>query len=181
MSDVRDLVGDLEPDELERLQQVHRLLEQAGPPPSLSPGSEQASTPGATVIAFPRRRRSIVAAFAAAAAAILLFGIGYLVGGREPDAVRSVAMSGPSGASGTLEIYAKDDAGNWPMQLSVKRLPEGTYALWLTRDGRLAESCGTFAVASGNTSVPLNAPYRLGDFDGWVVVPAGGRKPVLTT
>ncbi len=39
MSDVRDLIGDdVGPDELERLQRVHTLLVQAGPPPSLSPG-----------------------------------------------------------------------------------------------------------------------------------------------
>ena len=31
-----------------------------------------------------------------------------------------------------------------------------------------AESCGTFAVASGTTTVPLNAPYQLKKFDGWV-------------
>jgi hypothetical protein len=29
--------------------------------------------------------------------------------------------------------------------------------------------------------VPLNAPYKLSSFDGWVVVPAGSRQPVLTT
>jgi hypothetical protein len=29
--------------------------------------------------------------------------------------------------------------------------------------------------------VPLNAPYKLWSFDGWVVVPSGNREPVLTT
>ena len=38
MSDLRDLIGDdVDPEELNRLQRVHTLLEQAGPPPSLSP------------------------------------------------------------------------------------------------------------------------------------------------
>ena len=46
---------------------------------------------------------------------------------------------------------------------------------------RLAEPCGTFAVASEETNVPLNAPYKLRSFDGWVVVPAGAEEPVLTT
>jgi hypothetical protein len=180
MSDVRDLVGDLEPDELDRLQQVHDLLEQAGPPPSLSPAVAQAPAPTADVIAFPRRYRTLAAALTAAAA-VLLFGVGYLVGGRGPDALRTVAMGGPAGATGTLEIYSQDSAGNWPMQLSVRRLPPGTYALWLTRNGRLAKPCGTFAVADGDARVPLNAPYRLRSFDGWVVVPAGGSDRVLTT
>ncbi|HEX5583120.1 hypothetical protein [Gaiella sp.] len=180
MSDVRDLVGDLEPDELERLQRVHTLLEQAGPPPPLSPAVAEPRPPTARVIPFPRRYRYFAAALATAAA-LVLFGIGYLVGGRGPDPVRTLAMSGTGGARASLEIYAKDTAGNWPMQLAVEQVPQGKYVLWLTRDGRLAESCGSFAVAEGDTNVALNAPYRLKDFDGWVVVPAGGGKTVLTT
>ena len=43
MTDVRDIIGDdVEPGELERLERVHALLEQAGPPPELSPGVEHA-------------------------------------------------------------------------------------------------------------------------------------------
>jgi hypothetical protein len=180
MSDVRDLVGDLEPEELARLQRVHALLEQADPPPVLSPRIEHPPKPRADVIAFPRRYRYL-AAVGAAAAAVLLFGFGYVAGSQGPDAAKTVAMSGPGGATGTLEIYAQDAAGNWPMRLDVNGLSAGKYGLWLTRDGRLAEPCGTFAVAAGETTVPLNAPYRLRDFDGWVVVAAGAREPVLTT
>jgi hypothetical protein len=180
MNDVRDLVGDLEPDERERLQRVHELLEQAGPPPSLTPGLARPPAPTAEVIRFPRRYRPL-AAVAAVAAAAVLFAVGYAVGGREDDADFTVAMSGAGGARGTLAVYEKDAAGNWPMRLRVSGLAEGRYGLWLTRGGRLAEPCGTFAVATGKTSVPLNAPYKLSSFDGWVVVPAGSRQPVLTT
>jgi hypothetical protein len=180
MSDVRDLVGDLEPEELARLQHVHTLLERADPPPPLSPALEQAPTPTAKVIPFPRRYRYIAAA-GAAAAAVLLFAFGYVAGSQGPDAARTVSMSGPGAASATLEIYAQDSAGNWPMRLEVAGLAAGRYGLWLTRAGRLAKPCGTFAVGNGETSVPLNAPYRLRDFDGWVVVEAGSRQPVLTT
>jgi hypothetical protein len=68
------------------------------------------------------------------------------------------------------------------MSLRVRGLRAGaTYELWLTRDGKLAESCGSFAVAAGTTEVPLNAPYRLKEYDGWVVVEAGSTEPVLTT
>ena len=180
MSDVRDLVGDVDPEELDRLQRVHTLLEQAGPPPSLSPGLVRPPAPGAEVIPFPRRYRPL-AAVAAVAAAAVLFAVGYLVGGRGPDTEITVAMHGGGAATGTLEIYAKDDAGNWPMRLRVAGLAEGRYALWLTRGGRLAEPCGSFAVASGETRVPLTAPYKLRSFDGWGVVPAGMTQPVLTT
>jgi hypothetical protein len=67
------------------------------------------------------------------------------------------------------------------MELRVAGLPAGRYELWLTRDGKLAETCGVFAVADGETTVPLNAPYALKSFDGWVVVPSGDTTPVLTT
>ena len=180
MSDVRDLVGDVDPEELDRLQRVHTLLEEAGPPPSLPPGLARPPAPGAKVISVPRRYRPL-AAVAAVAAAAVLFAVGYVVGSSGPSTEFTVAMNGAGGASGKLEIYEKDGAGNWPMQLRVAGLAEGRYALWLTRNGRLAEPCGTFAVASGETRVPLNAPYKLRSFDGWVVVPAGMTQPVLTT
>ncbi len=181
MSDVRDLIGDdVGPDELERLQRVHTRLEQAGPPPSLSPGLARPPAPGGEVIRFPRRYRPL-AAVGAVAAAALLFAVGYLVGDSGPSTEFTIGMSGAGSARGTLVVYEKDAAGNWPMRLRVSGLAEGRYALWLTRGGKPAEPCGTFAVASGETSVALNAPYKLRTFDGWVVVPSGTREPVLTT
>ena len=182
MSDLRDLIGDdVDPEELDRLQRVHTLLEQAGPPPSLSPGLARPPASGGDVITFPRRYRPL-AAVAAVAAAAVLFTVGYVVGNTGPSAEFTVTMSGSGGASGSIEIYAKDHAGNWPMRLHVDGLAEGKYALWLTRGGRLAEPCGSFAVASGRANdVPLNAPYKLRSFDGWVVVPSGSRQPVLRT
>lgn len=183
MTDLRDIVGDdLEPGERERLDRVHALLEQAGPPPELSPALERAPEPPvAQVIPFPRRYR-FTALAAAVVAAFALFGVGYLVGGaggQEP--VRTVAMSGAGHATAELDLFEKDAAGNWPMELRVSGLAEGRYELWLTRDGKLAEPCGAFAVAEGKTTVPLNAPYKLKSFDGWVVVPSGAQTPVLTT
>jgi hypothetical protein len=184
MSDVRDIIGedDLGPDELERLERVHALLRQAGPPPELPPSLAHAPVPPkASVIPFPRRYRYTAVA-AAAVAAASLFGIGYLVGaGTDPAPVRTVAMSGPGGATAELDVFDVDDAGNWPMELHVRGLRSGKYELWLTRAGELAESCGIFAMAADETTVPLNAPYRLRDFDGWVVVAAGDDQPVLTT
>lgn len=183
MTDIRDIIGDdIEPGELERLERVHALLQQAGPPPELSPAVERApKLPSANVVPFPRRYR-FTAVAAAAVAACALFGIGYLVGGgSSQDPIRTVAMSGPSQASAELAVFGKDTAGNWPMRLDVRGLASGRYELWLTRGGKLVEPCGAFAAGAGETSVPLNAPYRLRDFDGWVVVSAGDREPVLTT
>ena len=89
-------------------------------------------------------------------------------------------MSG-AGATAQLDLFEKDAAGNWPMELRVRGLASGAYELWLTRGGKLAKPCGAFAVSARETTVPLNAPYRLRDFDGWVVVAVGSEKPVLTT
>jgi hypothetical protein len=184
VTDLRDIVGDdLEPGERERLERVHELLLRAGPPPERSPAIAHApEPPTARVVPFPRRYRYTALA-AAAVAACALFGLGYLVGGGgTTEPLQTVAMSGPSQASAELDLFEKDAAGNWPMELRVRGLPAGTYELWLTRGGKLAEPCGAFAVAGEEkTTVSLNAPYKLKAFDGWVVVPAGAREAVLTT
>jgi hypothetical protein len=72
------------------------------------------------------------------------------------------------------------------MELTVAGLPPAQsgrpFELWLTRDGRLAALCGGFLTSSeGTASVPLNAPYRFDEFDGWVVVEEGSETPLLTT
>ena len=183
MSDVRDLIGDeLDPGEHERLQRVHDLLGRVGPPPELSPElAASPEPPRASVIPFPRRYR-FTAVAAAALAAGVLFGVGYLVGaGGDAAPVRTLAMAGPNGAQASLALFEDDEAGNWPMELQVRGLPPGDYELWLAKDGELAEPCGAFAVGRGTTTVPLNAPYRLRQFDAWVVVEAGEDDPVLTT
>jgi Anti-sigma-K factor rskA, C-terminal len=163
--DFDELVDPGDPDRA-RLEAAHDLLVAAGPLPQL-----------------PRRRYTAIAAVAIAAT--VLFGVGYAIGGRDsPEKpVETVAMAGPSGATASIELLALDEAGNWPMTIAVKglpQLPQGqTYALWLTRNGKLADPCGTFAVGPGSTVVPLNAPYKLKNYDGWVVVRTGTTKPFL--
>ena len=181
--DLRDLIGDdVEPDELARLERVHALLQEAGPPPELPPALVHApEPPAARVLPFPRRYRYTAVA-AAVIAAIALFGVGYLAaGGPNAKPVETLAMSGAGGASAELDLFAADDAGNWPMELRVSGLEPGSYELWLTQSGELAAPCGAFLVGDGTTTVPLNAPFKLKEFDGWVVVPTGGEERVLTT
>ena len=89
-------------------------------------------------------------------------------------------------ASASLALFGPDSAGNWPMKLSVSGLAPSTsgrpYQLWLTRNGKVVALCGSF-IPSGNgtTTVPMNAPYRLKEYDGWVVVKEGSLAPLLTT
>jgi hypothetical protein len=187
--DFDELVGtDLEPSERARLLRVHGLLVSAGPPPDV-PETLAAPEPLASVHALPHRRRFLVAL--AAALGVAFFAIGYLVGDRQDErgTFDEVTMSGTgsaSGASATLEIFDLDEAGNWPMEMRVDGLePSGSgkpYELWLTRDGELAALCGSFlAEPDGSTVVPMNAPYKLRDFDGWVVVEEDRETPLLTT
>ena len=118
---------------------------------------------------------------------VIVFGVGYAIGqAGNPTEQFTVAMTGTGGASAQLVVYQQDAAGNWPMSLTVQGLPalrgDRRYELWLTRAGKLVEPCGTFAVTStGDSEVPLNAPYRLTDYDGWVVVLDGSTRPVLRT
>ncbi len=178
-----DVVAADDPDR-PRLQQVHDLLVAAGAPPELPPSLLGApAAPKSSSITFPRRRYTTIAAVAVAAT--VLVGIGYTIGGRHgPEKpVKTIAMRGNAGASASIALLAPDKAGNWPMRLEIEGLPAlpsgKSYTLWLTNGGRLAASCGSFVVADGTTRVPLNAPYKLGQFDNWVIVRTGTTIPLL--
>jgi hypothetical protein len=189
--DFDDLLGpEVEDAERERLRRVHDLLVEAGPPPELPESLAPVPEDDENVFPlFPRRRWAATAALAAALA-VVAFGAGFLFGDRTdaPDPERVVAMAGTGAAESaraSLAVYPVDEAGNWPMELTVQDLPPppggGTYELWLTKHGKLADTCGTFATGDGDTVVPLNAPFPLREYDGWVVVPTGSTAPVLTT
>ena len=180
-----DEIVDADDPERTRLESVHELLIAAGPLAELPPELALApQAPRAHTLTFPRRRYTSIAAVAIAAT--VLFGVGYAIGSRDapPAPVHTVAMTGAGGATATLEVLPNDEAGNWPMTLSVTGLPPlpagQSYTLWLTKNGKLAKSCGAFVVAAGTTTVPLNAPYRLKQFDDWVIVRTGTTEPLLS-
>lgn len=190
--DFDELVGtDLEADERARLLRVHELLIAAGPPAELPPALEPIEE-AATVVPLrprPSRRRLAVAAVLAAALAVMAFGLGFFVGDNgnaqavQPE--RVIEMTGQD-ARASLAILPADEAGNWPMRMTVQGLPplEGgnQYELWLSRDGKPIEPCGTFVVhGEGRTVVTLNAPYKLKNFDGWVVTRRGSEETILET
>lgn len=185
--DFDELAGtELHPAERERLLRVHDALLRAGPPPELSSRLEIAPASVVTPLSRRRRRRGMLVALAAAFGAFA-FTLGFVVGDAGgPYTDRVIAMTGADGASASLEVFEIDDAGNWPMELEVGGLvpPTGArrYELWLTKEGELAALCGSFLVEpEGTTVVPMNAPWRFSEFDGWVVVEAGSETPVLTT
>jgi hypothetical protein len=194
-----ELVGDVDPGERERLKRTHDLLVAAGPPPELPPALRVPPGAGDTpdvVRVLPRGflppRRAAAALVLAAALALAAFGAGYLVGHGGPEPAFAVdfvlPMQGTRAAPdarASLEVGERDKAGNWPMRMTVRNLaplPEGRrYELLLTKNGRLADSCGTFEVEGDRTVVFLNAPYQLKRYDGWVVTPAGSSEVLLTS
>ena len=181
--DFDELVGtDIEPEERRRLERVHELLLAAGPPPELGEAN--------VVRIAPRRRRGVLLALAAAIA-VTAFALGAAVvegpSGRSVDfdLVMKGTPAAPS-ASGSLVVYELDDAGNWPMEVRVTGLEPAKggrpFELWLTSGGKLDALCGSFVTSgNGSAAVPMNAPYHLDDFDGWVVVAEGTTTPLLTT
>jgi len=191
--DFEAIVGsDLESAERDRLLRVHEALVAAGPPPETSMYAVVPSIaePIRLVPPTSRRRRAALVAVAAAFA-ILVFAVGAVVGNAwdEPGTFDTVAMTGTpaaEGAAASIELFDLDGAGNWPMELRVSGLTASAsgraFELWLTRGGKPAALCGSFLVAPDGTAVvPMNAPYRLDQFDGWVVVEEGSQLPLLTT
>jgi hypothetical protein len=186
-----DLVDEAElaPAERERLRRVHDLLLAAGPPPEVPP--ELRDAPVEEPVRLLPRRRRLTLALIAAALAITAFGSGYLVGGRSGDVetVASIPMAGVGdgrGAFASIELLPEDASGNWPMNVLVRGLPPSSgrtdyYELWLTRNGKLAESCGRFTLHEGVTEVHLSVPYGLRAFDGWVVTRHDSTAPLLST
>lgn len=190
-----DLIGaDETGAERERLQHVHGLLLEAGPPPELSPKLEAGPTLGMTLHRRRAVKRRAMLLLAAAVAVVLVFLAGYAVanhGGGSPAPVKSLALKGTSiapQAQATLEVW-DSHAGNWPMTLTAVGLPElpahSYYEVYLVRNGKPWGSCGTFRVA-GNpqdpVTVTLTAPYTLHKGDSWVVTRpgVGGTEPGQT-
>jgi hypothetical protein len=178
-----------DPAERARLRRVHELLLSVDAPPELSPTLQQLPLP-APVPLVPRRRRGALALLAAALA-IAAFGAGWLGGARSDDVAPEleIVMSGVGqsrGSFATIELLPQDASGNWPMRVLVRGLEPSKgrtdyYELWLTKDGRLADSCGRFTVHPGLTTVTLSVPYGLRQYDGWVVTRRGSDQVLLTT
>jgi hypothetical protein len=180
--DFDQLIGaDVEGAERARLQRVHALLVQAGPPAELSPELEAGPSLRLTLV---RRRRSVRRPVLLLAAAIVILALaflgGYLTGNGGGGGTASAELLKLGGtqaaphALASLQIKPVDSAGNWPMRLSVTGLPKLShgwyYEVFLERAGKPYAPCGVFQVASDRAiTVDLNAPYRLKHGDSWVV------------
>ena len=182
-------VDDLDPAERDRLRRMHQLLLRVSPPPEVPTDLREAPA-AEPVRLLPQRRRYTLALIAAALIAIA-FGSGFLLGGRSDDVsvFRNVSMAGVGeglGGFASIEIQEQDEAGNWPMVVRVRGHDESagrhdSYELWLTKGGKLADSCGRFILHDGVTEVMLTVPYGFKSYDGWVVTRHGSERPLLST
>ena len=89
----------------------------------------------------------------AAALASVALAVGFVAGSRGDgfDAVRTISMHGVSpvaDASAELAIGEPDENGNIALEMDVTRLPQlpqgGWYELYLSKNGVIGASCGTF-------------------------------------
>ena len=126
---------DIEPGERARLERVHELLVAAGPPPELSP-TRLGRAPATPTARRPARDRCRARGRRIRA-------------GRRPRGQRPQRrLRGADGrarrrrpsASASLTVFELDDAGNWPMELTVAgltpRAGDRPFQLWLTRKRR---------------------------------------------
>ena len=184
----RDLLGDdLPAEERARLQRVHDLLVEAGPPPELPPSLAKTPDRGEETPTWLPRRRVGAALSLAAAIALVAFLGGYVLGFSNNDftSTREVSMRGTSiapNARGLIKLGEQDDARNWPMVVTVKglrHLPgKGYYELFLVHDGKSLK-CGIFNVEAGTTTMKFTVPYTFEPDDAWIVTQwrRGEREP----
>jgi hypothetical protein len=186
--------ADTPAEERQRLQQVHELLLLADPPPELSPELEAGPNLAMTIERRHRvvRQRAMLL-LAAALVLILVFTAGYAVSnGRNDNSatpVRLVNLKGTANApraQATLQVW-HSNAGNWPMTLTVARLPKlpprQYYYVYLVRQGKIVAPCGIFRITQHRTlTLKLSAPYPLEHGDSWVVTRPGpgGTEPGQT-
>jgi hypothetical protein len=190
-----ELIGeDVSPEERSRLEQVHRMIVDSGPLPELplalqkSPSVEDDRHDASAAFSLLPRRGGRIMTLAAGFALLCLI-VGYVIGNHRSGFTTdfTVSMRGTAAApraSAVLKVGRIDPVGNWPLELQVaglKQLPSGRwYTLYLTKNKKPAESCGTFRVHEGTTTVRMNAPYDFRDFDGWVVTAGETGRPLLT-
>lgn len=184
-------------EERQRLEHVHDLLLQAGPPPELTPRLRKAPTFGVVPLTLKRRvvKRRALVLLAAAVAVAAVFAAGYGVGrggGNGAPSAQTLALKGTRlepHAQATLEVWHVQ-GGNVPMTLNVVGLhklpPHGYYDVYLVRGGQVQPwgICGSFRVNSSSRELTLNfsAPYPLHKGDTWVVTRPGpgGVEPGKT-
>ena len=171
-----ELLEGLERGDALALEQAHEsLLEVGAPPelPTLHDPPEPGGSPGV-------RRYRFTALATALAVGAVLFGAGYVVGGggAPEQAVATVGLTGADAATADVVVLARDAAGNWPIELTVRGLPAlgpgRAYELRVI-SAEVGGSAGPvpvgrFRTAAGRSvTVRLSTPVDVADAATWIV------------
>jgi RNA polymerase sigma-70 factor (ECF subfamily) len=172
-----ELLEGLDPEPAGELDRAYAALLEVGAPPELPPTLHDPPEPGGS----PGVRRYRFTALAAALAlGAVLFAAGYVVGGGEApeQAVSTVTLTGASAATAEVVVLARDAAGNWPIELTVRGLPalEAGRAYELRVISAAADGSagpvpvGRFGAPAGRAvTVRLSTPVDVGDGARWVI------------
>ena len=96
--------------------------------------------------------------------------VGFVAGSRGDgfEPVVTISMHGVSpvaDANAELAVGEPDENGNIALEMDVKRLPQlpqgGWYELYLSKNGVIGASCGTFVMSGDETTVRLSVGYDL--------------------
>ena len=160
---------DLSPEEAARLQRVHDLLVEAGPPPELPPHLLQEPDPEGgrrdNVTGLPRRRTGHAARDRCGAHADGVPGRVRLrraarAASTRTSRCRCTARPRARQAKGVIHVGKVDSAGNWPLKVDVENLPElpkgQYYEMFLSRGAdqraRLVRDLPRLGLAPDDTS-----------------------------
>ena len=175
---LRDLVGDDVPEEeLAELARVDALLRSVPRRHPRCPRTLTESDHGAPLLAWRPRRLAIAVGIAAALAA-LSFGVGsWLSGGDDFDARGTIPMQATDNAQrprALIRLGPPQGGGTWELELETKEPPEASrrgLLRPLALEGRGV--CRHLRHLRGrlreDDQYRMNAPYRLADYDAWVV------------
>jgi uncharacterized protein (DUF2141 family) len=161
-------VEGLTPGERAKLERLHNVLLDVGPPAELPRELRRPAPPSAQVIEFPalRRRRGAVALVAVAAVVAASFVGGFFIGDNSNGIATSevVAFHGGANSFASLRVGKPDAVGNNPMVLTVSglpSLPHGYYELFTVRNGKPSFPCAGFRITGSRMSVHFSVPYVL--------------------
>ena len=172
-----ELLDGLDSAETLQLDRAHAALLGVGAPPELPPTLHDPPEPGGAPAV---RRYRFTAVATALAVGAVLFAAGYVVGGggtpeQAADTVALTGATGATGATGELTILARDAAGNWPVELTTRGLPQppqgGAYELRIATESAGGTGVGRFLTTGGRTTtVRLTVPTAVDADVAWTVV-----------
>ena len=83
-----------------------------------------------------------------------------------------------------IQVHPRLAPHDPPDRLSARLHKGAYYEMFLTKDGRPIAACGIFGVTGRTSTVRMNLPRGVRDYDGWIVTrehPGSHAHPVVLT